>query len=101
MVKHEWECMDTIELIGWVGGVLFAFCGLPQAIHSWKMKNSDGMTYTFILMWGMGEVLTLIYVMQKADVAPLLFNYIANLCFLIVILWFKLRPSYSEEGGNG
>jgi uncharacterized protein with PQ loop repeat len=71
---------------------LFAFCGLPQAIHSWRVKNSDGMTYTFIIMWAAGEVLTLVYVMQKDDVAPLLFNYFANLCFLAVILWYKINP---------
>lgn len=99
--EHKGAALNTIELIGWVGGVLFAFCGMPQAIHSWKMKNSDGMTYTFILMWGLGEVLTLIYVMQKSDVEPLLFNYIANLCFLAVILWFKIRPSYVKESGEG
>lgn len=34
----------TYEFIGWIGSMLFAFCGLPQAIHAFKHKHADGMT---------------------------------------------------------
>jgi uncharacterized protein with PQ loop repeat len=84
--------INRIEIVGWVGSVLFAFCGLPQAIHSWKQKNSDGITYSFLLMWTAGEIMTLVYVFQKSDVAPLLLNYAANIIFLSVIIWFKVFP---------
>lgn len=83
---------NWIEIVGWVGSILFAFCGLPQAIHSWKEKNSNGITYCFLLMWSAGEIMTFIYVFQKTDVAPLLLNYAANMLFLSVIIWFKVFP---------
>lgn len=31
-----------IDFFGWFGSLLLAICGLPQAIKSFKEKNSDG-----------------------------------------------------------
>ncbi len=42
-------------------------------------------------MWGVGEVLTLVYVLPKMEI-PLLFNYAANIVFLLVITYFKVWP---------
>lgn len=82
----------TYEFIGWIGSMLFAFCGLPQAIHAFKHKHADGMTWSFIMMWLWGEIFTLLYISSKQDVLPLLTNYILNVIFLLVILWFKIFP---------
>lgn len=82
----------TYEMVGWIGSMLFAFCGLPQAIHAFRHKNSDGMTWSFIMMWLWGEIFTLIYISSKQDVVPLLANYILNVVFLLVIVWFKIFP---------
>lgn len=86
-----------IELIGWVGAILFALCGLPQAWMAWKNKNSDGLAWGFLLMWFGGEVLTFTYVMTKSDVLPLLVNYTLNFVFLLIILWYKVFPKYPVE----
>jgi uncharacterized protein with PQ loop repeat len=80
-----------LSLVGWVGAILLAFCGLPQAVHSFRTKSSDGVTWGLISMWGLGEVFTIIYVFPKMD-WPLLFNYAANIVFISVILWYKVRP---------
>jgi uncharacterized protein with PQ loop repeat len=82
----------TYELLGWIGSILFAFCGLPQAIHAFKHKHADGMTWTFILMWLFGEIFTLLYISSKENILPLLSNYILNIIFLLVILYFKIFP---------
>ena len=82
----------TYEIVGWIGSMLFAFCGLPQDIHAFRNKNSDGMTWSFIMMWLWGEIFTLIYISSKQDVVPLLANYILNVVFLLVIVWFKIFP---------
>ena len=66
-----------MEIIGWTGSILFAICGIPQALDSFKRGNSEGLTWAFLLMWFFGEVLTLIYVIPKLD-WPLLFNYSCN-----------------------
>ena len=80
-----------METIGWLGSIILAFCGLPQAIESYRTKSSEGLTWGFISMWFIGEILTLVYVLPKLDL-PLLFNYATNIMFLSVIIYFKINP---------
>ena len=82
-----------IEAIGWVGGILFAFCGLPQAYLSYKQGHSNGVANLLLIMWGLGEVLSLIYVLLKHGLdLPLTFNYLMNLFFIVVISYYKFFP---------
>jgi len=80
-----------IDNIGWIGSILLAFCGLPQAIESYKTKSSEGLTWGFISMWFIGEILTIMYILPQM-VLPLLFNYTANIIFLSVIIYYKINP---------
>ena len=80
-----------IENIGWIGSILLAFCGLPQAIESYKTKSSEGLTWGFIGMWFIGEIFTIIYILPQM-VLPLLFNYTANIIFLSIIIYYKINP---------
>ena len=78
-----------MDNIGWLGSIMLAMCGLPQAWESWKTKSSAGLTWGFILLWFTGEILTFVYIIPKMDL-PLLVNYSANIIFLIVIIYFKI-----------
>ena len=80
-----------MEYIGWIGGILLAFCGLPQAWESWKTGKSDGLTWGFLIMWGIGELFTIVYIIPKWH-WPLIFNYTAYLIFLSIIVYYKLKP---------
>ena len=80
-----------MEFFGWVGSALFALCGMPQAIKSAQDGHSEGLSWMFLLMWFFGEVFTLVYIIPKMDM-PLLANYVVNLGFLGVILYFKIFP---------
>ena len=80
-----------MDNVGWLGSILLAFCGLPQALESYKTKNSDGLTWGFVLMWFVGEICTFVYIIPKMDL-PLLFNYSANIMFLIIIIYYKINP---------
>jgi uncharacterized protein with PQ loop repeat len=80
-----------MEYIGWIGSILLAFCGLPQAIESYKTKNSDGLTWGFLIMWGLGEIFTIIYIIPKWH-WPLIFNYTANIIFISIIVYYKIKP---------
>lgn len=80
-----------LEIFGWLGSILLAFCGLPQAIESYKTKNSDGLTWGFLLMWFFGEAFTFVFVFPTM-MLPLVFNYTANMIFLCIILFYKIRP---------
>jgi len=79
-----------METIGWIGGILLAFCGLPQAVESYKTKNSDGLTWGFLIMWGVGELFTIVYIIPKWH-WPLIFNYTANIIFISIIVYYKVR----------
>ena len=78
-----------MEIIGWLGSILFAICGFPQAIQSIREGHSKGLGWPFLLMWFFGELLTIIYIWPKSD-WPLLFNYSMNMVFLIVIIRYKI-----------
>lgn len=87
----------SLDFVGWVGSLLLAFCGLPQAIDSWRRKSSQGVTWGLLGMWMLGEVFTLIYVLPKMDM-PLLFNYSANIAFLLVIVYYKVSDEVIGRG---
>ena len=72
------------DLIGWVGSLLLAFCGLPQAIQSVKSGDSNGINSGFIWAWFIGELMTLIYIIPEFK-WPLIFNYTANIIFILII----------------
>ena len=83
-----------IELIGWLGGVLFAVCGIPQAWDCYKAKNADGLAPAFLWSWILAEVLTLFYISAQDNVLmPLIVNYIFNLLSLTVIMYYKYSPT--------
>jgi uncharacterized protein with PQ loop repeat len=86
-----------IEIIGWIGASLLAFCGLPQAWKSYKDGHSDGISWLFVLMWLFGEVFGLIYILS-VGAAPIIFNYSLNLILVSVIVWFKMYPRKNSNG---
>lgn len=76
-----------IEVIGWLGAFLFAWCGLPQFIKAITTKKVEGLSLMFLFMWLFGEFFSLIYVMWAAPRGPLFFNYTLNLFLVFGILF--------------
>lgn len=77
-----------MEVIGWVGSIMLALCGLPQAIKSYRTKSSKDISIWFLVLWLLGEVLTLVYVFPKLD-WPLIMNYSFNIGLICVILKYR------------
>jgi uncharacterized protein with PQ loop repeat len=76
--------------IGWIGAILFAICGIPQAYQCYKQKHAHGLSWPFLLTWFGGEVLTLVYIFLKPTLdIPLVFNYVFNLLALLIIFYYK------------
>ena len=82
-----------INSLGWIGSILLASCGLPLAIQSIREGKSD-LSWYFILMWGIGELFVLIYVIPQRDY-PLIFNYAGNLILILIIVRYRLYPRKS------
>lgn len=80
-----------MEIIGWLGSLAFSICAIPQAYHCFKNKHANGVSWLFIILWLLGEILTLIYVIPKGHL-PLIVNYALNIVFIVVILYYKIMP---------
>lgn len=80
-----------MEIIGWIGGILLAFCGLPEAVLAIQTKQCL-LSWSFLLMWLIGEILALTYVILKAkkvSLLPLIFNYGLNILFISIMIFYK------------
>jgi len=82
----------SVELLGWVGATLLAVCATPQACMSLRQRHSDGISMLSLILWGLGDILMLIYVILHSASAPLIFNYVANIFLMGIILFFKIYP---------
>jgi hypothetical protein len=71
---------------------MLALCAAPQAFTSVQQGHSEGLSGAFLTMWGLGEVLCLIYVVGTRDRPdwPLITNYILNLTFIGIIGYYLL-----------
>ncbi len=78
-----------LEIIGWIGSFCFAICAIPQAYMSYKDGHSRGISWGLLILWFIGEVCTLIYIAPKKHI-PLIFNYLSNLLFILIILKYKV-----------
>lgn len=87
--------MSIFEIMGWLGSICLAICGIPQAWQSYKDKHSHGISWGFVLLWAFGEIFALAYVYDKLDL-PLLLNYATNILILAVILYFKIKPKTED-----
>ena len=85
-----------LAIIGWLGSICLAICGVPQAWTSYKDKHSHGISWAFLLLWGFGELFALLYVYDKLDL-PLLMNYSINILILSIIFYFKFRPQVEAD----
>jgi len=93
--KDEASGMTLFQILGWLGSICLAICGLPQAWMSFKDKHSHGISWAFILLWAFGEAFALAYVYDKLDL-PLVMNYLTNILIVGVILYFKIKPGKSQ-----
>jgi len=82
-----------IEQIGYVGGLMLAFCAVPQVYQCVKTGNADGLSKGFLLLWLGGEILMQIYVITKHGFdMPLLINYWFNTLLCLIIGKYMFFP---------
>lgn len=95
-LKSQKDEMTLFTILGWLGSVSLAICGIPQAWMSYKEKRSEGISWAFLLLWGFGEIFALAYVYDKLDL-PLILNYAINILIISVILYYKIKPNAEIE----
>jgi len=85
--------MDIVNIIGAIGSAMLAICGLPQAIQSVKSKSSSGISSSFLILWGVGEILVILYVLNTTKDTILLINYIFNIIIVGIIAFYKIKST--------
>lgn len=95
-----------MEIVGWIGGLLFAFCGVPQAIKSYRTKHARDISWWFLWMWVGGEILTLVYVLDNNLFTgdwqlPLLTNYALNTIVVAFIMYIKWKNESGRVAESG
>lgn len=95
-ISEQAKGMSIFEILGWLGSICLAICGIPQAWQSIKDKHSHGISWGFVLLWSFGEIFALAYVYDKLDL-PLLLNYATNILILAVILYYKIKPQNTVD----
>ena len=95
-IAEQTKGMSIFEILGWLGSICLAICGIPQAWQSFKDKHSHGISWGFVLLWAFGEIFALAYVYDKLDL-PLLLNYATNILILAVILYYKINPKNTVD----
>ncbi|MBE6453850.1 MAG: PQ-loop repeat-containing protein [Alphaproteobacteria bacterium] len=81
-----------IQLIGYIGSLAYALCGLPQAIMSIRNGHSKGISRGYAFLSLFGSIFSIIYAFPRADYV-LLLNFGAN-----IIVWsIILKYSYFER----
>lgn len=89
--------MSPVQVIGWTASALFALCGAPQALKSYREGHSRGIAHLLIWMWLSGEVLMQIYVFCRHGWdLPLLVQYWLNTVFVAIIIRYKYWPRRTE-----
>jgi len=78
------------KTIGIIGAVALALCGLPAAIDVITKGTANGYSQAFIALWGIGELFTAIYVYNRDKDIILMANYIFNLTFIGIILYYMI-----------
>ena len=94
-MKNKPTEANFFMLMGWLGSICLALCGVPQAMQSYKDKHSHGISWGMLVLWAFGEVFALAYVFNKLDM-PLLMNYSINIFVIALMLYYKIYPKSLE-----
>lgn len=78
-----------LGICGWTGGIFLAFCGFPEVIQTMK-QGYCSLSWGFLLMWYLGEILIFLPVVMSLKSKYLMFNYGANIFFITILIGYKI-----------
>ena len=90
--------MELGEIIGWVGNISLAICGIPQAIKCHRNGHAKGIDPYFLWMWYIGEWMACFYHNYTSDRVPQNINYTVNLIAISIIVYYKYYQREETDG---
>jgi len=94
-LKNKPTELNFYMIMGWLGSICLALCGVPQAIQSYQDKHSHGISWGMLLLWAFGECFALTYVFNKLDM-PMVMNYGINIFVVALMLYYKIYPKQNK-----
>lgn len=80
-----------MAVIAWTATILLSLCGIPQAIKIIKEGQAEGISSGFIIMYIVGSVLQLIYVVSLWEL-PLIAGTLTGLACVSTYAYYKVFP---------
>jgi len=85
------------DFLGYVSGILLAFCALPQFLKIIKDGHCKGLSRSFLWMWFIGLVGVLIHTyLSNALTGALTLNFIMNIIFSGISLVYSYFPKKKD-----
>jgi uncharacterized protein with PQ loop repeat len=79
-----------VESIGYVGSFIISFTLLPQIIHTYRIRNADGLSLLFLVSNACGTVCMLIYAVFN-NLLPILMSNVIILFLILLLIWMTIR----------
>ncbi len=84
-------------LLGWIGSIGFALCGLPQVMQCIRQGHARGLSPWFLGLWLLGEICYVTAVLLEFGwVAWMMTNYVMNILWIVVMFRYLVWPRKSK-----
>jgi hypothetical protein len=84
-----------MNLIAFLGSMLLALCAVPELLRT-LYDNKCYLSWAFLLLWFLGEILMLIYSIHLWNYA-LMMNYIFNTIVVTIMLYIKIKNEFYDR----
>jgi MtN3 and saliva related transmembrane protein len=88
----------TVQTVGLVAGVLTTTAWLPQIVRTWRSRSAQDLSWPYLLVFGSGIVLWLVYGALVANL-PLLVANAVTILFVGVLVFLKARGAIRRRVG--
>lgn len=79
-----------IIITAWISNLAFTVSAIPQLYRTIKNGNANGLSIGFLILWLIGECLSLPSVLQQCMI-PFILSYAINAIIVSIILGYKIR----------
>ena len=86
------EMRNVFEILGIAGSLIMCVSVVPQIIKTYKKKNSDGLSISYLIILMTGMSMIMLYALYVKDMVFIFGNGLALLLTgILVVLWYKYR----------